>query len=395
MKECPKCHKQYEDNKNFCLVDGQKLVEVVAPQPAAHPKPAAPVPAPQPAAPAKPMKECPKCHKRYEMDRNFCLADGQKLVEVGAATQPAPKPIKEPKPVVPPVAPQPKPAAPAPTPQPVAQPKPAAPAPAPKPAPKPKKPVDPKKKARRKRWIITLVVLLLLAGGAVAAYFFIYNAASYLNATPGMVQTGKSGGTVKATVSYDGYMWSVADAPEWVETDKDGNELQISVAPNNSGTSRVGAIMLKSGNVTTRVEVSQSAYVTFITPSVSSLTFSRNGGTQTFAIKTDGGGASFECPDFVTAELRNDTVVVKASANNGNYRNGTLVVKEDNIRTTLMVEQTGACPICQGSGKVQCTNCNGTGRFTYGRTKVTCVGCSGTGQAACDECNGTGEIGAN
>lgn len=224
------------------------------------------------------------------------------------------------------------------------------------------------------------------------AYFFVYNATTYIKAAPGQVAVGKGGGTAKVAIDYDGYLWSVAEMPEWVEADKDGNEMTITVSPNTSGTSRVGSITLTSGKVSTQVNISQTGNVTHITPSVHSLTFHRDGGTQTFTIQTDGAIPTFECPDFLAAECRNDTVIVKATANNGNYRNGILVLKEDNIRTSLMVDQAGACPTCQGTGKVKCTSCNGTGRFTYGRSRINCVGCNGTGNANCDDCGGTGEL---
>ena len=31
MKECPKCHTQYDDSMNFCTNDGCRLVDVSAP----------------------------------------------------------------------------------------------------------------------------------------------------------------------------------------------------------------------------------------------------------------------------------------------------------------------------------------------------------------------------
>ena len=265
----------------------------------------------------------------------------------------------------------------------------------PKPPKQPKqpKPKDPKKKRRNKRLIILSVILLLLAGAATGGYFFIYNATTYLNATPTQIKMGKSGGTAKVAIDYDGYLWSIDNSPEWLEAAKDGNEMTLTIKPNSSGASRVGSISLKSGKVVTLVEVSQTGLVTHITPSVLSLTIDRSGKEQTFTVDTDGGGITFECPDFLTAEYHDGTVTVKAKANEGNYRNGTLVVKEDNIRATLMVEQMGACPTCQGTGKVECVSCRGTGRFTYGRSRINCVGCNGTGKADCDDCNGTGEIG--
>ena len=389
VKECPKCHKQYDISKNFCLADGTPLVEVQpkvepAPQPKAEAKPA---------VAAAPVKECPKCHKQYDMSKNFCLADGTPLVVV----QPEPQPASQPKPQ--PVAPQPKPQpAPQPKPQPAPQPKPQAPKPpkpqAVAPQPKPQAPKPPKapmsKKA--KMWIWITVAVVVVAGALVGGYIYMKNATTYLRISPTQVTIGKDGGTATVAIDYDGYLWDVDVSPEWTETEKDGDVLKITVAPNTSNSSRAGAISLKSGDHVASVQLSQSAYVTFITPSVKSLKFGRAAETKTFVISTDGTNATFTTPDFITCERRGDTVTVKAAANSGDSRDGFILIREDNIRAEVLVEQLGACAACHGEGKIVCTSCNGTGIFRYGRTKVSCAGCSGTGKRDCSECGGAGEI---
>ena len=379
VKECPKCHKQYDMSKNFCLADGTPLVEV---QPKAEPAPQPKAEA-KPAAAAAPVKECPKCHKQYDMSKNFCLADGTPLVVV----QPEPQPASQPKPQP---APQPKPQPVAPQPQPAPQPKPQAVAPQPKPqAPKPPKAPMSKK---AKMWIWITVAVVVVAGALVGGYIYMKNATTYLRISPTQVTIGKDGGTATVAIDYDGYLWDVDVSPEWTETEKDGDVLKIAVAPNTSNSSRAGAISLKSGDHVASVQLSQSAYVTFITPSVKSLKFGRAAETKTFVISTDGTNATFTTPDFITCERRGDTVTVKAAANSGDSRDGFILIREDNIRAEVLVEQLGACAACHGEGKIVCTSCNGTGIFRYGRTKVSCAGCSGTGKRDCSECGGAGEI---
>ena len=348
------------------------------------------------------MKECPKCHKQYDDSMNFCLDDGTKLVaqELGVKPQPAPQPVAQPKPQPAPQSnPQPQPVAqpkarpvpppvvqPKPQPQPVAQPK-------PQPAPQPKVPkvLTPAQKKRRKMvWIIIAVVLL--AAGAGAGYYFMANAATRLGLNPANVEMGKKGGTAKVAIDYDGYMWSVASSPEWVETSKDGDELLITITPNGSGTSRMGSVVVESGSQSATVELSQSAYATVLTPSVTALEFGREGGTQTFMLETDGTNPTFSNPDFITIDRRGDTVIVKAAANTGDSRNGFILLSEDKMRTQVTVEQLGACPTCHGEGKVSCPGCNGTGKFSYGRSRVRCVGCAGTGKIDCTDCDGKGEV---
>ena len=241
-------------------------------------------------------------------------------------------------------------------------------------------------------WIWITVAVVVVAGALVGGYIYMKNATTYLRVSPTQVTIGKDGGTATVAIDYDGYLWDVDVSPEWTETEKDGDVLKITVAPNTSNSSRAGAISLKSGDHVASVQLSQSAYVTFITPSVKSLKFGRAAETKTFVISTDGTNATFTTPDFITCERRGDTVTVKAAANSGDSRDGFILISEDNIRAEVLVEQLGACAACHGEGKIVCTSCNGTGIFRYGRTKVSCAGCSGTGKRDCSECGGAGEI---
>ena len=246
------------------------------------------------------------------------------------------------------------------------------------------------KKAKVGIWITVAVVVV--AGALVGGYFYMRNATTYLRISPTQVTIGKDGGTATVAIDYDGYIWDVDVSPEWTETEKDGDVLKITVAPNTSNSSRAGAISLKSGDYVASVQLSQSAYVTFITPSVKSLKFGRAAESKTFVISTDGTNATFATPDFITCERRGDTVTVKAAANSGDSRDGFIMIREDNISAEILVEQLGACAACHGEGKIVCASCSGTGIFRYGRTKVSCAGCNGTGKRDCPECNGAGEI---
>ena len=65
MKRCPKCGKEFPDERNFCSVDGTQLVPV-------------------PEEPANPatimMMRCPTCGAVYDSSKKFCLKDGTALV---------------------------------------------------------------------------------------------------------------------------------------------------------------------------------------------------------------------------------------------------------------------------------------------------------------------------
>lgn len=55
-----------------------------------------------------------------------------------------------------------------------------------------------------------------------------------------------------------------------------------------------------------------------------------------------------------------------------------------------------SCPKCDGSGKVPCQGCGGTGGVKdYSRKEEarwsSCSGCHGTGERTCTACGGTGK----
>lgn len=92
-----------------------------------------------------------------------------------------------------------------------------------------------------------------------------------------------------------------------------------------------------------------------------------------------------------------------ASDNNDNHSGGITPIIPD-ISKVDPVQLD--CPICNGSGKVVCDSCHGTGYFTsigyapdYGlgggatyEKKQRCPRCNGSGQAMCTKCAGTGKV---
>lgn len=46
------------------------------------------------------------------------------------------------------------------------------------------------------------------------------------------------------------------------------------------------------------------------------------------------------------------------------------------------------CPMCHGSGDIDCPSCGGSG-YNWGGQ---CHRCYGTGEVTCNECGGSGEI---
>ena len=82
------------------------------------------------------------------------------------------------------------------------------------------------------------------------------------------------------------------------------------------------------------------------------------------------------------------TLVVKK--NNGYSRTGTLEVTEDNVSSTIFIQQEGTCPDCDGRGTVNCSICNGSGSTYWGFGSLNCFGCGGDGVVECASCGGDG-----
>lgn len=50
------------------------------------------------------------------------------------------------------------------------------------------------------------------------------------------------------------------------------------------------------------------------------------------------------------------------------------------------------CPECQGTGVVDCYDCDGSGFGREGHEEDPCPTCNGDGDSTCDTCEGSGEV---
>lgn len=243
------------------------------------------------------MKECPLCHTRYDDTQNFCINDGSKLVDV------APQPAKQ---------------------QTVT------------PAPARENAKSPKKK------LLTALVVVALAG--LGAYHYINYAATYLRIEPETIHLAKNGAISQyAGIDYNGYIWKVNHCPEWVNVYKEGKtKLKIMASDNDTGSQREGTITVQSGSQISRANVIQSAFATYIKPSVEELKFPKEGGTKTVEIESDGIGYTFEPireAKIKVDELRNLTVTVGPLDGITAAWGTNIVLREDNVECTISISQ--------------------------------------------------------
>ena len=297
------------------------------------------------------MKECPKCHKKYDDSMNFCTDCGVALNHVSDQVSVAHPGISSYRTIE-----------------------------------------TQKEKPRRggclKKIIIGVVVLVIAFVGLA---HYVNNAATYLRVEPNQLVASKGGGKIKVDVDYDGYVWTINHAPDWINADENENSFEVAAEKNQTGNRREGTITVRSGKLLAQVAIVQSGVATVVRGSKSNLKFGKSGGSQTVSIETDGCELSADCSDFIQTSFSDDgDLIVRVGGNSDEYRTGQVMVYEDNQSWTINVEQGGKCNSCHGTGKISCTWCSGMGTVGYGMFTSTCMSCGGNGNYQCGTCQGTG-----
>lgn len=317
------------------------------------------------------MKECPICHTQYDDTQRFCVKDGHELVSLSTGMKESPHSQSED----------------------VHSAKEASSKASSSNAGEYQHPVDtpppPKKMSKMTKVIIAVVVII---AAFVALSHWATNATTYLRLEPTSFSADKGGGKTTIGIDYDGYVWNVNHKPEWVELKENDRNFELSFAPNTSGKPREGTITIQSGKHLAKLEITQKAFATYIKPSVSNIQFSRTGGRKIVKLQTDGIHVTANHPEFLKIDSLADGFSVKASPNDGDYRQGTIILSEDDVNAMINFQQGGKCPYCHGNGVMTCTNCGGTGTITYGYYYVQCRWCGGSGGINCSACKTTGII---
>lgn len=293
------------------------------------------------------MKECPKCHKNYDDLKNFCILCGSSLDYIPDKVVIEDVPDK----------------------------------------------TQPKKKKKRsgclKQVLIGIIAVII---GLYAFGSYINNAATYLRTEPNQLVSPKSGDKIKVDIDYDGYIWTINYAPEWIHIEENENDFEVTFAPNMTGRNRDGSITIQSGKLITQVAVGQSGTATFVHVSKDNLKFGKSGGLASVKVETDGCNWEAEYSDFLTVTKDGDGLSIFAPQNAETYRTGMIKVYEDNQSRTIYVTQGGTCSYCGGDGELSCSYCMGLGGTGYGLYYLACMWCGGSGKIKCPNCQGTGEI---
>lgn len=186
------------------------------------------------------MKECPKCHKHYDDSMNFCTDFGVALVSNKEFSRYSAQSNK----------------------------------------------VEPNNNTTKKtgcfKKIILTVVVVLVALLGLGSY--VNNAATYLRVEPNQLVAPKGGGAIDVGIDYDGYVWTINHAPDWVEIDEKENSFEVFCGNNKTGTNLQGTITIQSGKHLAQVAIVQSGFATFIRGSKNQLHFKKGGGSDNCGI---------------------------------------------------------------------------------------------------------------
>lgn len=282
------------------------------------------------------MKECPKCHARYDDSLDFCTNDGCRL-----------DPIRQPQ--------------------------------------------KAKKHGILKKVIIAAVIIAIVG---VALTNHIRNAATYLRIEPCLISSTKAGGWCKIGIDYDGYVWKINHKPDWVSIEESDDSFTIDIAPNTTGNNREGSITIQSGKLLAQAIIQQYGFTTLINPSETTIHFSKKGGNKEITIETDGCSWNIHAPKWIeVTKVSQEHMNISCDRNDNEYRSGYITLTEDNVTSSLHVTQAGKCDKCHGTGKHTCNYCLGAGGYGYGMFYSQCIWCNGAGETKCDACNGSGERG--
>lgn len=288
------------------------------------------------------MKYCNKCNAEFCDDISFCTNCGSKLVEKVIDAEPS-------------------------------------------------KPNKPKRSGGK---VLKRLIIALAAIGIVGymLYSHLQNSTTYLVMNSQGEIFAKKGGTSDIGIDYDGYVWEITYKPSWVSISESDNSFQIHCDENTTGSDREDHITVKSGKIVQALPIGQFGTAQYLRLSERALTSDIEGGSMYINIESDGIGADVSYPEFCKIEdLTAEGFTLKVEPNEGYARTGTVRVKEDNLTSSIYIQQEGICSDCGGKGTKMCSMCSGTGSVSgWGMYYTNCYMCGGSGSLVCNTCGGDG-----
>lgn len=135
---------------------------------------------------------------------------------------------------------------------------------------------------------------------------------------------------------------SVASA-SWVHLDINGDKIKIKVDPSPDNLERTDYFVLKSGEMTRRIDIKQSGEIPYINITKNSIDFERKGGKETIRVSSN---ANWEVNYYYTSSWiqtskEGNVLIVKVPQNTNGYTlSGTVTLEAGNCKKTINVTQS-------------------------------------------------------
>ena len=166
--------------------------------------------------------------------------------------------------------------------------------------------------------------------------------ATYLSVSDNSVSFGASGGSRVIEVLTDG-SWEIGTGTySWGHTSINGNNITLRIDANN-GDTRTDYFVIKAGEITQRVNISQDAKsATYLNTSPKSVSFRASGGSRTINVSTDGRWSiSTSTASWGHTSINGNTITLRVDANNGDARTDYFVLKSGTKEARINISQEG------------------------------------------------------
>lgn len=240
--------------------------------------------------------------------------------------------------------------------------------------------------------------------------------ATRLSADKSAICALKAGTFDRIHLHSDADNYSVEHCPEWMQASIMDSTLFCSVLENKTSALRKDSLVISCGGKELVIPVKQSFNITKLKPLQEKVEIDKAGGEQRVKLDTDGFDIKAIYPTTdIKVTLGDNEVIVYAKKNDGPSRCGDIILKLDTLEASIHYVVKGEfCGKCNGTGKVKCDRCHGTGFIIKyfsdfeRRWETGCPKCGGDasgpvfthteeyllrgkGKAKCPDCNGTGK----
>lgn len=166
--------------------------------------------------------------------------------------------------------------------------------------------------------------------------------ATYLSVSDNSVSFDASGGNKVIEVLTDGNWEISTETYSWGHTSINGNNITLRIDA-NSGDARTDYFVIKAGERTQRIDISQDAKsATYLNVIPESVSFSANGGNRTINVSSDGHWSiSTATASWGHTSINGNTITLRVDANNGDARTDYFVLRSGEKEARINISQKG------------------------------------------------------